>query len=376
MKKIAVVHFLPLEYYPPTINILDALGNIRKLRIKVWSTNNIKNRSPYTNPNLVNIRRTVFPRPADNRFLRLFYYLWFNLKVFLELIFFNPDKILYFESYSAGPVYWYFKFFGKKKDLFVHYHEYFDQNWYDQGMVLVKKYYNYEKNFLLKKAEWISQTNQFRIDLFRKDHPYLESSQLHVMANFPPESWGSTSENKNKNSNLEKPLQIVYIGSLSLEDTFIEDFCIWVDSMNGAVNFDIFSFNCSDSTIDFFSKMNSKSINFFREGIAYQKIPSLLDNYHVGVILYKGTTPNAKYCASNKLFEYLSCGLEVWVSMEQEGTKPYLNIGSRPVVKSLDFTKLNESLISDYYKSSFLPKRTISYYCEAELQELISRLKA
>jgi hypothetical protein len=367
---------MPLEYYPPVTNMLDVLGNEENLNLKVWSTENVKSRIPYVNINLNKIKRTAFPSSGQNRFFRLFFYLWFNVKVFIGLIIFNPKVVFYYESYSVGPVYWYLKCFGKKKKLVIHYHEYFDQAWYDQGMALVSLYYKYEKRFLWQKADWISHTNSFRLDLFKAEHQSLEHSKLHVLSNFPPESWSSVVEAKTSN-NLEENniLKIVYIGSLSLEHTYIEEFCIWVIAQKGRVVFDIYAFNCSSSLINYLKRLNSKYINFNEDGVEYNEIPNLLANYNIGVILYKATTPNAKYCASNKLFEYLVCGLEVWVSKEQEGTVPYINVQNRPIVKAVDFKNLKTTLIEDYYNSLNLPFLKTNFSCKKELKPLVHVLK-
>jgi len=377
MKKIAIVHYMPLEYYPPITNMLDVIVNEDTLNVRVWSTKNIKDRIPYSNNKLNKIIRTQFPKPHQNRFFRLFHYIWFNIKVFLELIRFRPDVVFYYETYSVGPVYLYLKFFGKNKKLIVHYHEYFDQAWYNQGMALVKLYYNYEKKYLLEKAEWISHTNSFRIDLFKKEHKKLDDSKLHVVSNFPPRSWGLRVNKRRGNEvQREDSLKIVYIGSLSLEHTFIEEFCSWVIARKGKVHFDIFAYNSSDSLIAYLNQLNTKYIRFYEEGIAYDEIPKILSNYDVGTILYKATTPNAKYCASNKLFEYLVCGLDVWVSKEQEGTKPFINYENRPLVRAIDFNNIEGSIIKDYYDSLYLPRVSLDYSCEKELKSLIQTLKS
>ena len=79
---------------------------------------------------------------------------------------YNPHKIIFFESSSAGPVYWYLRTFGKSTELKIHYHEYTSPNEYEEGMRLVKLYHQYEKKFLYEKADWISQTNEDRVKMF------------------------------------------------------------------------------------------------------------------------------------------------------------------------------------------------------------------
>lgn len=360
MKNVALIHYMPLEYYPPVTNMLDSLGNQSNLRIKVWTTRNIKNRPTYTNTKITQIIRLIFPRPEYNKLYRLFTYIWFNLRTFLGLIVFNPRVVIYYESYSAGPIYWYFRFFGKNKSLFIHYHEYFEKAWYDQGMSIVRQYYKYENEFLWQRAQWISHTNAFRRDLFLEEYPSLKESKVHIMPNYPPEEWKAI-KRSNILESVPPPLKAVYIGSLSLEHTFLHEFCTWIIAQDGAVVFDIFAFNCSADTKAYLRALKTDFIHYHESGIPYQDIPKILGDYDVGVILYKATTPNAKYCASNKLFEYLICDLEVWVSKEQEGTHPYENNTSRPRVKILDFTNLKSTFITDYFKSKTLPYSKVDY---------------
>tara|TARA_R110002012_G_scaffold220618_1_gene392273 strand:+ start:24327 stop:25430 length:1104 start_codon:yes stop_codon:yes gene_type:complete len=346
---------MPLEYYPPVINMLDDLALENNLKVKVWSTQNTKGRQVYRNNALNKISRTLFPSSRHHKIYRLTTYMLFNLNVFLGLIKYNPNTIFYYETYSAGPVYWYLKYFGRYKKLFIHCHEYFDTKWYKTGMAIVKLYYAYEKKFLYNKATWISHTNSFRIRLFLEEHPKISPSKLHIMPNYPPNSWFNKNTFFKQTINGNSTLNIVYIGSLSLEHTFISEFCNWVISRNGEVNFDIFAFNCTKSTNTYLRNLDSAFVNFYDKGIEYNKIPTVLAHYDIGVILYKATTLNAKYCASNKLFEYLVCGLEVWVSKEQNGTLPYINKEAQPRVKALDFLNIDPFIISDYYWSQSLP---------------------
>ena len=75
------------------------------------------------------------------------------------------------------------KFFGNATKLYIHYHEYEDQENYKNGMKQVKYYHKLEKEFLYKKATWISQTNTDRIQMFASDHPKLPSEILKIMPN-------------------------------------------------------------------------------------------------------------------------------------------------------------------------------------------------
>ena len=50
LKKLAIVHYLPLEYYPPVTNLIDYLAYERKNefdKISIYSSHNVKGRKKY-----------------------------------------------------------------------------------------------------------------------------------------------------------------------------------------------------------------------------------------------------------------------------------------------------------------------------------------
>ncbi|CAM3475363.1 hypothetical protein [Aequorivita lipolytica] len=333
MKKIAVVHYLSVEFYPPAMNFLNISSEEKDLKIKVWTTHNNKKRKIYRNVAIDNISRTAAPNLAENATIRVFKYALFNIKCLLGLLFFKPDKILYFESYSVWPVYWYLKLFNKKAELLIHYHEYFSLEWYETGMRLVKKYYQWERDFLYKKAIWISETNEDRIRLFLADNPEVDSGKMRILPNYPPLSWGKELQN----SKATIPLKTVYIGTLTVDHSYIKEYCTWVLAQQGEVLFDIYGYNYNAETLDYLKALDSPHINFIEGGVDYNNIPLTLKKYNVGLILYTANDDNYKYNASNKLFEYLACGLQVWYSKKMLGVKPYRS----GMVIPVDFEKMD-----------------------------------
>ena len=311
---------MPLEYYPPVTNFLNIIVK-HAFFVKVWTTHNTKKRITYNNKKLKTINRSPFPKKSDNVLKRLFKYFCFNISCFIGLVKYKPKAILYYESYSVYPVFLYMKFFGKATKLYIHYHEYEDRESYKNGMKLVKYYNELEKKFLYKRASWISQTNKDRLHMFASDHPKLPSGILKVVPNYPPQDWL-------RHTNLIKPdghtvIKTVYVGSLSLKDTFIKEYCDWVLKQNGKVYFHIYAYNLHDDTIAYLKSLNSDYIVFYTKGVEYNKMPALLADYDIGLILYKAHTKNYKYNAPNKLFEYQACGLKVLYPDVMLGISPY-----------------------------------------------------
>ena len=319
--KLAVVHYMPLEFYPPITNFLNEVSKTH-LAVKIWSTYNNRKRTPYENAHLQQIKRTDFPTETDNTIMRFVKYIKFNWSCFLGLIHFRPDSILYYESYSVFPVFLYMKLFGKQTRLYIHYHEYESPKNYAQGMRLVRFYHQSEKRYLYNKAIWISQTNSDRLRLFKIDNPKLCSSKLKVMPNYPPASWWQ--KTKQRKSNISDPIKTVYVGALSLRDTYIKDYCEWLQQQDGGITLDIYAYNLHQDTKDYLENLKSSHVKFHAHGVAYEKLPNVLQEYDIGLILYKGNTLNYIYNAPNKLFEYLACGLKVLYPKVMTGIKPYV----------------------------------------------------
>lgn len=371
MKKIAVFHFLPLEFYPPVTNFLDYAGSKENLIIKVFSTSNDKERKEYKNDRLAGIKRVSIPNSGDKTFTKLSKYIKFNFFFLRDLLKFKPDEILYFESYSAGPVYWYIKFFRKKTKLRIHYHEYASPEWYENGMRLVKYYHKLERQYLYSRANWISQTNEERINLFLKDNPQVNPKKMRVLPNYPPKSWIKDEVEMKK---IESPVKTVYIGSLSLENTFLEEYCTWVIEQRGKVTFDIYSYNLHETTRHYLNSLNSRFVNFIPGGVEYENIPEVLKNYQVGVILYKPVNENYINNAPNKLFEYLLCGLEVWFPDTMKGCLSYQRSVS-PKVIPVDFCNLHiENFLESNRKTASYSNNDSVFTAEKALHPLVKEL--
>lgn len=372
MKKIAIVHYLPIEYYPPATNFLNFLANSfpEDCQTFVYSSANIKERIPYQNKHIKTFR-FPFPKGNDHPFTRLIKYLTFNLGTLMSLLWRNPDSLLYYESYSAWPVYWFLRLRGRHCKLMIHYHEYSPPEWYESGMKTVKNYYKKEKNFLWKRTAWISHTNEDRVSFFKNDYPFIDHQKLKVLPNYPPRSWYSSGTIKTDSGSA---IRSVYVGSLSLTSTYIKEYCEWVIGQKGKITFSIYSYNLHEDTSLYLKSLNSPHIKFIKKGLDYSQIPAVLSTYHVGLILYKGETENFKYNAPNKLFEYISCGLDVWYPKEMLGMKPYQTKNTVPKIIEMDFQLLNRYDINFLYGKSSCKELKQVYFCEEVYQKLAEEL--
>jgi len=187
------------------------------------------------------------------------------------------------------------------------------------------------------------------------------------MPNYPPRSWSIDSKTRKVKN--KKTIRTIYVGSLSLKDTFIKEYCSWLVQFNGALTLDIYSYNLHDDTRLYLEELKSPYIVFNKEGIDYADLPKRLSEYDLGVILYKGNTINYIYNAPNKLFEYLACNLKVLYPKVMLGIHPY----NSTEVKGTDFNNL-PSL--DYFEEWVKKPSTKAFIYNAEsvYKELINTM--
>lgn len=409
--KLAIIHYQPLEYYPPVTNLIDYLAkrpSDRFISVRIYTCINVKGRQKYScrqedigleiNKNKkiketttinkshssFSITRSSFPKESDNGLTRLLKYLHYNLLTLIGLIFYRPNKLIYYESYSVWPVYIYTKYFNRKCHLFIHNHEYESKKEYEKMMTTVKYYHTLEKKWLYPKAQWISQTNADRLKLFHQDHPLISKEVLKVMPNYPPRSWQTKRMGKNeiyKSQKLNtighqpKAIKMVYVGSLSFQSTYLKEVCEWVQKQDGKVQFDVFAYNLYSDIKTYLQELNSPYINYYEQGIEYNEQPKLLDKYQVGLILYKSHNQNFTFNAPNKLFEYLACGLDVWYPDVLQGPQAYNTSNTYPKVVAVDFEQLNAFNWQQAIDKTDCEYKPAEYYCEDVYKQLVIALE-
>ena len=103
--------------------------------------------------------------------------------------------------------------------------------------------------------------------------------------------------------------------------------------------------------------------------MAYDDLPDLLRDFHAGLILYKGNTPNYIYNETNKLFEYLACGLDVLYPRQMVGVKPYVCRDARPRVIECEFENM-DGFAYEVGGRMLLPAMGKQFHCEVEMGRL------
>jgi hypothetical protein len=336
----------------------------------VFTSYNKKNRTSFVS-DLVHIIRIKYFGFSQNIFSKIFLLFWYNIKALQELVRSKPSIILYYEPHSSFPIYLYKQFLNSKVDVFIHYHElYTKADLEAKSMKSIKYFNNFERKYLYSKAKWISQTNQSRLIIFKEENPLTSDDVLRVFPNYPPRNW-----NIKKIKSFDKEvLRVIYFGALSFENTYIREVVLFFSKYPQLIKFDIYSYNLHDDVEEYLGTNNFNNINFFKEGIDYFEIPDISSNYDLGLILYKGHNLNYIYNAPNKLFEYLSCGLNVWFPVEILGCEPYINLDSTPYVKRVDFTKIGMEDFLNHRERIEMDFKVSSYNCESEFDKLINSI--
>lgn len=364
-----IIHFSPLELYPPVQNLLHELEKaIVQERVIVVSTKNSKRglSTFETVSTRIAILRPVNVDGNQPGIKRYIHYIFFYLYCLFNLIRYAPKRVLYFETISSFPVYIYKRFIRNSVDVFIHYHEYTSPAEYASGMTLVKWFHRLER-WLYPRAKWVSHTNQHRMDQFKRDIAPGGIQNCLLLPNYPPKSWRRQPRRVSGS-----PLKIVYAGALSLQTMYTRQFAEWVLEQKGRAVLDIYTYNCTDEARAYIENLRSPFVNI-KHGVDYHDLPAYFDKYDVGVILYNGHIPNYVYNAPNKLFEYWACGLSVWFPNVMIGCMPYCTRDTFPAVVAVDFDSLDNFSSGAMIKAS-APVRESSYFCEEALKEITYQL--
>ena len=298
---------------------------------------------------------------------RALHYFRFNLNTLWRLFRTRPGTVIYFESISAFPAFVYKRCINRRSRLFIHYHEYMTPQEYEGGMRMVKWFHRLERR-LYKQASWISHTNAGRMERFVTDLEDVPIPNRHILPNYPPKSWLSDHRRSSGQT-----IRAVYIGSLSLDTMYTREFAGWVLGQQGRVRWDIYSFNITPEAAAFIGSLPPHLVKL-HPAVNYPDIPGVLKQYDLGIILYTGHIPNWVDNAPNKLFEYLACGLDVWVPLNMTGSLPYVTRGTWPKVSAVDFTRLDRLDPVAVMDKTALTWSQPSFFCEEIYPPLWNRM--
>lgn len=367
MKKLVVIHYFPIERYPPILNFLRSLKKGETaLDTSVISSKN-KDKVIIQEPE-INYKRVTHPF-QDSKF-PLFSYWAFTFITLVNLIVKRPQRILYYETVSSLATLIYLKLFNKKCKLYIHFHEYTSTKEYLKQNFFWKWVYRLEQSFY-KKAAWISHTNENRMQLFLKDNNLTNNEvNARICPNYPPAEWFKYKAAKV--SKKGEKIKLIYVGyAVDKESTYINELVEWLSYQNVLCKLDIYCFKKESLSDELLGVSENVEVEVF-DPIPYFDLPTVLSNYDVGLILYRGLSENYRHNAPNKLFEYLACGLDVWFPSVMTEPRKYLSM-IRPKVLEINFDKLQEYKIEELVADS-TTKREIEFFAENVYQPLLEHI--
>ncbi len=372
-KTVFVIHFQALERYPPGINFVNFLGEKVDGRVVVCS---LKNPSFYNLPefNSAGSKLEVY-RPGFLQHIgwkRWLNYFWFYFQTLLLLFRFKPSSVVYFETLSSWPALIYKKVRRNKVKLLVHYHEYVSPLQYASNMKLAKVMHKMEQGMYPHSYSWISHTNEVRMAMFRKDNSLENTSDslFHTMPNYPPQSWKKTSNRKCARSGITR---LVFIGSLGYKNMYLKETVEFALKNHNKFTLDLYAYNIDSVALNYLNSLNSDNIKFFG-GKSYDELPEVLSSYDVGLVMYKPFSENTVNAVSNKVFEYLACGLDVWFSRDMTYSMKYVDESCRPKVIAIDFNNLDTFDFEAALNKEGLRERRDEYFAEEVFNEILQLL--
>ena len=339
--KIAYVHVLPLEYYPPARNTLTHLAHHRGWTVRAWTTANRRGLRPWSDPH-VEITRRWDADPSSSLPARMLGYTSWHTRVAAELAMWKPQAIISVEPHSTLATWTYYNVFRGKADLYIHHHEYYAPEDYSaEGMRLLRATRGLEQRDLFRRARWISQTNEERLRLLREWNPEITDASARVLPNYPPEAW--TLRASRSQHDRSDTLRMIYVGSASLADTYIREIAQWAAKHAASVSLHVTGDNVAGETWSSLQSLGANNITLGPKGCDYDSLPQLLTKFDVGLVLYKGNTLNFVHNVPNKAIEYLAAGLEVWYPREMQGMRDFHTTHSQLPLREVDFSSLPDA---------------------------------
>lgn len=357
--RVAIIHFQPLEVLPPAMNMIDFISKDEELDIKVFTNKNKHNQlNVYQNENVKIFRIAGLNKSGIIQYVN---YLKYYLTTLIHLFIFRPKVVVYIETLSSWPAIVYKNMSGSKVKLMVHYHEYTEPSLYETGMYLSRKFHKIEKRNY-KKYSWISHTNEERMEMFRKDCN-LQSFQekiFYTMPNYPSSKWYYNHASKVTDPGIYK---LVFVGSLGYNNMYLQELLDWLSKHRDKFSLDIYSYNIDAAAKKAIMESHLSNIRFFN-GVDYFELPKILKNYNIGLVIYKPFSLNTVHAVSNKVFEYLACGLDVWFSDDMTYTFNYIKQDSFPKVIAVNFKDLQNFDFQKALSREGLKFLSTEYYFE------------
>lgn len=338
--KIAYVHALPLEYYPPATNLLDLMNARDSWQVRAWTTANRRGMPAWRHERM-DVTRFAHPSSSVPLPLRLQGYLSWHFRTAASIARWKADTVISVEPHSALAVWLYYRIFRGTAALFIHHHEYYSPaDFMQPGMRLLRATFRAERDDLFARAQWVSQTNEDRVRLLMQWSPAIRHGAAKAMPNYPPEKWVRKANAAMRPSRMTKHLRLVYLGSASFEDAFIREIATWAAERPEIATLHVCGNNVKPEVWGWLRSLGAANISIDERGVAYEDLPRFLTDFDVGLVLYKGNTLNFVHNVPNKAIEYLACGLEVWYPTPMKSMGEFHRRFNHLRMREVDFARM------------------------------------
>ena len=190
------------------------------------------------------------------------------------------------------------------------------------------------------------------------------------MPNYPSKNWAI----ENSKWDCKSLLKMIYVGySLTEEGSYLKELKEVLSKWDKEILLNLYCLKQNQFIKELSGKYGNLEI-VRHEAVSYNELPALLSNHHIGLILYKAKTDNYIHNAPNKLFEYLSCGLDVWFPEEMKGIYEYES-QSQPKGQKIDFDNFSVGQIDQLLQSKQDERESVrSYFAEEIYANLLQSI--
>ena len=162
------------------------------------------------------------------------------------------------------------------------------------------------QNYGLRRCDAILHAEANRLEYFVRHYPVAGKPNV-LIENFPYLREAPPARRPQQGQ-----VRVIYLGGIGPErftDEIIDAFA----QLESSIQLDLVGFGSKAYEQVLERKLAANPLRNVRvrPPVPYARIPELLGNYDIGVALYRNTDLNNYYCAPNKVYDYLMCGLPV-----------------------------------------------------------------
>lgn len=369
MNNALVIVYSHAEYYPPTLNAIEVLSSAYDNVIVLQR--NTKVSSFVFEKNVLNYKTGEYISIKDSQtksyWWKLKSFLNFSLSLFNLIKTYNPKLILIYDPIPLLSFRLVSFFIRVTSKIWYHNHDLLTKN-----------------NVSLFSISWFAMINELnytlKVDVFTLPSElrakYFSSINISILPNYPSKKLITSISQSSVNSNNEN-IRIIYQGAIS-EGHGIEEIILATSTLTN-IEFSIVGYSdenymkfIKDLIIDKKLEDRVQIHSFFND---YRDLLAFTSKHHVGIGMYKHNNEMniTMGTASNKIFEYIACGLVVILNdtpfykelFKSNNCIVYAELDNNSIVNSLKYIINNKNaLLKDakqafdndfYFEKKFLP---------------------